>query len=192
MMQVRKMGWLRIALAVGMIATQAQAAGPLNITKTMRTVSDPLANTYPRNIPGAVIDYSITVANPLSNGGAPSPELIDSIPANTELRVDDLPLLAPVTLVGGLPIVADLATLAAGPIDFQGTPLLNGLTYTFAGLASDADTLSFSSDNRKSWTYTPVRNADGYDPAVTDIRLKFNTTQRAGSNYSLRFRVRLR
>jgi hypothetical protein len=62
MMQVRKMGWLRIALAVGMIATQAQAAGPLNVTKTMRTVSDPLANTYPRNIPGAVIDYSITAA----------------------------------------------------------------------------------------------------------------------------------
>jgi hypothetical protein len=194
MMQIRKTRWLRIALGIGMIATQAQAAGPLNITKTMRTVSDPLANTFPRNIPGAVIDYSITVENPLFNGGAPSPELIDSIPKNTELRVDDLPLLSAVSFLGGIPIVSDLLTLAAGPVDFQGTTLLNvtGLTYTFTSLSSDTDTLSFSSDNRKTWTYTPVRNADGYDPAVTDIRLKFNTTQRAGSNYSLRFRVRLR
>jgi hypothetical protein len=192
MIQICTRQWLRIALGIGMIATQAQAAGPLNITKTIRTVSDPVANVFPRNIPGAVIDYSITVQNPLLNGGAPSPEFIDSIPANTELRVDDLPLLSAVSLIGGLPIVSDLATLAAGPVDFQGSPLLNGLTYTFNSLASETDSISFSSDNRKTWTYHPIRNADGYDRAVTDIRIKFNTTQNAGSNYSLRFRVRLR
>lgn len=184
--------WIRAALAVGLVAAPAQAAGPLNMTKTMRTVSDPVANTFPRNIPGAVIDYSITVENPFANGGAPSPEFIDSIPANTELRVDDLPLLSAVSLLGGVPVVSDLTTLAAGPVDYQGTTLLNGLTYTFAGFASDTDSLDFSSDNRKTWTYRPVRNAAGYDPAVTDIRIKFNTTLRRGSNYSLRFRVRLR
>ena len=34
------------------------------------------------------------------------------------------------------------------------------------------DCLEFSRDHGLNWTYVPVMNAGGFDPAVTDVRVR--------------------
>jgi hypothetical protein len=98
----------------------------------------------------------------------------DSIPANTELYVNDL---------GGA---------GSGPVLFidGSAPVNSGLSYSPAG------DLEFSNDNGTSWTYTPSPDADGYDANVTDIRINPKGVMNAsdGTNdptFTLRFRVRV-
>jgi len=77
----------------------------------------------------------------------------DPIPANTAI------------------FVGDLAGAGSGPVVFTDGPVPGGLSYTFAGLGSPADDLEFSSDGGATWTYVPVPDASGFDPAVTHVRL---------------------
>jgi hypothetical protein len=43
----------------------AALADPITATKSVAMVSDPMGNLIPRAIPGAVLDYTATLANPL-------------------------------------------------------------------------------------------------------------------------------
>ena len=101
--------------------------------------------------------------------------ITDRIPANTRLFVGNL----------GAP--------GSGPVAFvNGTPG-SALTWTFTALNSLTDDLDFSSDNGATWTYVPVPDANGYDAAVTDIRMRpkgLMPGQGSGSpNFELQFRV---
>jgi len=131
----------------------AVAAPVLEVTKDLVTVSDPVnLTTNPKAIPGAVIEYLVTVKN--SGDGvvdADTFQISDRIPDNSCLIVDDI------------------AGIGSGPVLFEdGTPSSN-LGYSFVSLASTTDDLSFSNDNGLAYSYMPTANADGCDPAVTDF-----------------------
>lgn len=128
----------------------------LSITKLQSVVSDPVHGTSaPKSIPGSVQSYTIRVTNsgpgPVDNN---SLVLADPLPARVELFVNDL---------GGA---------GQGPVLFaDGTPG-SGLTWTFTSLSSLTDSIDFSNNNGLTWTYVPVPDANGFDGAVTHIRLR--------------------
>ena len=146
------------------------------ITKSALTTNDPVnAGSNPKAIPGATVLYSIVLSN--QGAGATDSDSVvvtDAIPANTELYAGDL---------GG------------GPIVFINSS--SGLTYTYNTLGDGSDDLSFSSDGGTSWNYTPAPDVDGYDSAVTNIRVNPKGVLAASDGtsnpgFQLRFQVRVR
>lgn len=143
-------------------------------------VSDPYnGTTNPKAIPGAVLLYSLNV----SNGSAGYPDsdsvaVVQSVPPETSLYV------------------ADLGGAGSGPVVFaQGTPS-SGLSYSYTSLSSGTDNLAFSDNGGASFTYTPVPDANGYDAAVTHVRVTpsgiFAGSGGSGSpNFTLSFRVKV-
>lgn len=128
----------------------------LSLLNWSTVVSDPVqGSSNPKSIPGAVVHYVLR----LSNSG---PGRVDSnslaisnpLPPHMEMYVGDFagPGLGPVLFVDGVPV--------------------SGLSWTFISLASPTDSVDFSNDNGASWTYVPTPDANGYDPAVTHIRLR--------------------
>lgn len=153
----------------------------LVLQKALLTVYDPVNDTTnPKAIPGSWVDYTITA----SNSGAGS--------VDTETLVVTDPLPATVIL-----FVGDLAGPGTGPVDFtDGTgPASSGLTLDFGGLADLGDDVEFSTDG-SNWNYIPTPNADGFDPAVTHIRVRPSGTFQGTSTatptqFELRMRVRV-
>lgn len=148
--------------------------------KSVSVLSDPLNNTSnPKSIPGALQLYTLRVTNQgtgtVDNNTV---AIVDAIPANTAL------------------FVQDIGTAGSGPIAFTNGAPSSALTYTFSGLGNGADNLEFSNNGGTTWTYTPVANANGCDPAVTHIRVRPQGTM-AGSGvpgnpyFEIRFRVRV-
>ena len=164
---------LTFALLAGLSAAAASAA-PLVITKTSQTVSDPVGNLLPKAIPGALIDYTISITNPVANGLTAVNGIYFSIVIPTKTKL----------------CLADLGPLFSGPVAFTaGTSLLS---YGFTALTSGTDGLDFSSDGGTTWTYQPIADSDGCDAAVTNVRVKMTGTQLAASTASIRFRVKLK
>jgi hypothetical protein len=152
-------------------------AGPsLLVSKQSSTLSDPVNNTNPKSIPGAVKLYTITVTNQGSGAVDNNSVLIvDNIPANTRMFVGNL----------GAP--------GSGPVAFvNGTPS-SALTWTYTALNNLTDDLDFSNDGGATWTYVPVPDGAGFDAAVNAIRLRpkgLMPGQGTGSpNFQLQFRV---
>ena len=135
------------------------------IVKASTAVSDPVHCTTAGNsasctplgsqirIPGAVVQYSVTVSNSGGASDADSLRVTDAIPANTALRV------------------VDIAGAGSGPVTFVNGPTSSGLTYTYTSLASPTDDVQFSNDGGTTWTYTPVPDGSGCDSAVTHVRI---------------------
>ena len=152
--------------------------GPtLLVAKTVSPTSDPInGTTNPKSIPGSVQLYNVRVTNqgsgPVDNNAV---AIVDSVPANTRLFVGDL---------GGA---------GSGPIQFVNGSPSSALTWTFTALNSATDDVDFSNDSGATWTYVPVPDANGYDAAVTTLRLRPKGTMpgNAGGNpyFELRFRV---
>ncbi len=121
--------------------------------KSVATVSDPVNNvTNPKNIPGAVVSYTINVNN-ASQGvvDTNTVSITDPIPTNTEMFTGGLSATAPFTFTDGSPA--------------------SGLACTFVSLASATDCIEFSNNGGATWIYTPSAASD-YDPLVTNIRLR--------------------
>jgi parallel beta-helix repeat protein len=151
------------------------------IVKSSQVVSDPInATSNPKAIPGAVILYSLLITNTDgSRGDNNSLIFTDPIPANAELYVGDL---------GGA---------GSGPVSFTDGATTSALTYTFTSLASTTDDVSFSNDGGATWTYTPTPDVDGFDAAVTHLRVNPKGSfarAECGNNPSctLRFRIRVK
>lgn len=157
--------------------------GPsLTVLKSSLAHSDPYNGTVnPKSIPGGFVTYSISTTNS-SLGAADNNTVIvaDAIPTNTDM------------------FVGDLAGAGSGPVAFaNGTPS-SGLSYTFTSLASTSDDVSFSNDGGTMFTYVPVPNGLGVDPAITHIRINPKGVLAgdavAGSpspNFTVDFRVRI-
>jgi len=149
-------------------------------TKTVLLLSDPVnGTTNPKNIPGAEALYTITVANTgLGRLDTDTLQVADAIPANTSLFVGNL---------GGSP---------AGPVTFANSA--SGLTFAYTALGSATDDVEFSNNNGSTWAYTPVPDANGYDAAVTNLRLRPKGRMSAWSgsgaypSFTLSFKVRVR
>jgi hypothetical protein len=152
--------------------------GPtLLVAKTVAPTSDPINGaTNPKSIPGSVQLYNLRVTNqgsgPVDNNAV---VVVDPVPANTKLFVGNL---------GGA---------GSGPIAFVNGSPSSALTWTFTALNSTTDDVDFSNDGGATWTYVPVPDANGYDAAVTTLRLRPKGTMpgNAGGNpyFELRFRV---
>lgn len=140
-------------------------------SKTATVVSDPMNGALtPKAIPGAKVDYTITVTN--GTGVALDKDktiVTDAIPAKTKL------------------CVADLNGAGSGPV--VASTLLTGLTYTFTSLSSTSDDLEFSNNSGSTYVYTPVADSDGCDAAVTNIRIKPKGNQAIAAAPAFRFRV---
>ena len=147
---------------------------PMTVSKSSAPYSDPVnGTTNPKRIPGALIDYTISAANPA--GGAIDGNTViitDSIPEQTELFVGTVGASGPVAFTDGLPS--------------------SGLTYTFGTLSSATDDVDFSSDGGVSWIYSPTANANGVDPAVTSIRIRPKGSCNPAASFRVRFRVRVK
>jgi hypothetical protein len=144
-------------------------------------VSDPVnGTTNPKAIPGAVLTYSLSV----SNGSAGYPDsdsvaVVQSVPAQSSLYV------------------RDLGAVGSGPLAFaQGAPP-SGLTYTYASLSSTTDDVAFSSNGGVSFGYSPTPDANGFDSAVTHIRVTprgtFAGSTGSGSpSFTISYRIRVK
>jgi hypothetical protein len=158
-----------------------EAAPALSAVSSTAVTSDTYNSaTNPKLIPGAVALRSVMI----SNSGAGYPD------SNTVTVVQRVPTQS--TL-----FVGDLGSAGSGPVSFvQGTPS-SALTYSFSSLSSTTDDLAFSNDNGATFNYTPVAGADGYDAAVTHIRVSPKGTF-AGSgasgdpSFTLRFRIKVK
>jgi len=143
---------------------------PLTIVKSASAYSDPAnGTTNPKEIPGGMVYYTVTVSNPgtytVDNN---SVIIVDATPANLQLYVNNVP--------GG-----------TGPVLFQnGTPS-SSLTYTFTSLASTTDDVDFSNDGGVTWTYVPTPNASGVDPNVTHMRITPKGSMAASSTFNVYF-----
>ena len=134
----------------------------------------------PKLIPGAIALRSLKVTNS-SSGYADSNSVVvvQAVPSQTSLYVNDL------------------GSAGSGPLTFaQGTPS-SSLTYTYTSLASTTDDVSFSNDNGATYAYTPVPDANGYDAAVTHIKVApKGTFAGAGSsgspNFTLSYRFKVK
>lgn len=151
------------------------AIAPVSVTKTAAVVSDPLNGALtPKAIPGAEIDYTITVSNTsnraLDDGTV---AVADMVPVKTKLYVKDLGLAG------------------SGPVAFNQT-LLSGLAFTFTNLASTTDDVFFSRDGGATYTYIPVPDADGCDAQVTHVRVRPRGSLALSGAFNVRFRVIVR
>ena len=136
--------------------------------KQVTVISDPIrGTTNPLAIPGAVIEYAITLTN-TGQGRVDSNTLFvtDAIPANTSLSV---------TALAGSP--------ANSPVTFTDGTTPSNLTVAAADI-------QFSNDNGASWGYAPV-SSGGYDPAVTHVRVNPKGRMAAASSFGVKFRVRV-
>jgi hypothetical protein len=155
-----------IALAMMLLAVTA--------TKSAAVVSDPINGTVtPKAIPGARIDYTITINNgTLGALDQDKTVVVDAMPANAKL------------------CLADLGATGSGPVAFSS--VLSGLTYSYVGPGNAADDVEFSKDGGATYAYAPTADADGCDPAITHLRLKPKGKFAAGGAASFRFRVMVR
>jgi uncharacterized repeat protein (TIGR01451 family) len=148
---------------------------PVSVAKTASVVSDPLNGAMaPKAIPGAAIGYTITVSN-TSNRALDDGTIAvaDLVPIKTKLYVRDLGLAG------------------SGPVAFNQT-LFSGLSFSFAGLASTTDDVSFSKDGGVTYTYIPAPDADGCDALVTHMRVRPRGSLATAGAFNVRFRVVVR
>jgi hypothetical protein len=146
----------------------------LVVAKSVQVLSDPFNNaTNPKRIPGSVQLYSITVTNQgTGTVDASSMSLADRVPPNSTLYV---------------------STSGGDPVAFiDGVPA-SGLLFNYAA------SVSYSSQpgGGAPYNYTPVPDADGYDPNVTGFRiaptgLMLPATVAGNPSFTIRFRVRVR
>jgi trimeric autotransporter adhesin len=143
----------------------------LTILKSSVVLSDPVnLGVDPRRIPNAVVRYDISVTN--SGPGtvdAGTLVLTDPIPANSSMYV---------------------STSSGNPVVFVNGTTPSGLTYTYA------THVTYSSIGASGpWTYTPVPDANGFDPAVRAVRIApagvMNAAGAGNPSFTIQFRVRI-
>lgn len=91
--------------------TYEVAAADIAVFKSSRVVSDPLGSTNPKAIPGAVIEYCISVANAAGSASATGVTITDTLPADVGGNG--------ITFVTGSILVDAVATITAGPPQTQ-------------------------------------------------------------------------
>jgi hypothetical protein len=155
------------------LATMVFKPAP-TVTKTGVAYSDPVNGTVnPKQIPGGITEYAISATVPASYSITSNSIIVsDTTPANLDL------------------IVADIGAVGSGPSAFA--PGTTTLTYSFTSLASATDNIDFSNNGGATWTYSPVANGFGADPAVTNVRMRPQGTMAANSTFTFRLRYRIR
>lgn len=146
----------------------------LSVTKISSILSDPVNGTVnPKAIPGALVDYLITVANAgVSPADTGSVVVTDAGPAAAKLCFD--------------------ANSSGTPVVFTDGSPTSGVTFSYIALNNPGDSVQFSNDAGSTWTYAPVADAEGCDAAITHFRVNTGGQFRAGTSFVLRTRYRIR
>ncbi len=155
------------------VCFEQQPLPDLQITKIVETLTDPVNGTAnPKAIPGAIVRYTIQVTNQGPGAvDADTLELVDSIPPGTALYVD----------AGG-----------SDAIVFNDGTVPSGLSYSFAGDVQ----YSNQSGGGSPYNYTPSPDGEGFDPAVTGLRINPSGAMSAGGggsnpSFSIQLNVRV-
>ncbi len=135
------------------------------IAKTSAPVSTVITDPNRFAIPGADVDYTITVTN---SGGS-------TVDIASQLIADILP--ASVEFFNG-----DIDPGTAGVQNFVFTPNASGLTMATGNIA-------YSNNGGTSYVYAPPA---GYAPLVNAVRFNPQGTMAANSSFTVRFRTRIR
>jgi trimeric autotransporter adhesin len=143
----------------------------ITMVKTSTVLSDPVNNTTnPKRIPNAVVRYDITLTNS-GPGTVDSGTLVltDPIPANSAMYV---------------------SSASGDPVVFINGATVSGLTYNYA------THVTYSSTGASGpWTYTPMPDANGFDPAVRAVRIAptgvMNAASGGNPSFTIQFRVRI-
>ncbi|HUQ52844.1 MAG TPA: hypothetical protein VM692_11530, partial [Gammaproteobacteria bacterium] len=144
----------------------------LRVTKTVDVLSDPVNGAVnPRQIPGSVQRYRVAVAN--SGVGA--------VDASTLVIADIIPANAELVVSGG------------NAVQFFDGAVSSNLTFNYATHV----TFSNQPGGAPPYTYVPVANGNGVDPAVTALRVAPSGAMAGASganqpSFSVEFRVRVR
>ena len=143
----------------------------LTILKTSTVLSDPVNNTTnPKRIPLAVVRYDVTVTNS-------GPGTVD---AGTLVITDPIPADAAMFV----------STTSGNPVVFVNGATASGLTYTYASQ------VSYSSTGASGpWNYTPIPDANGFDPQVRAVRISpagiMSAAGTGNPSFTIQFRVRI-
>ncbi len=146
----------------------------LLVSKLSQVLSDPVnAATNPKRIPDAVVRYVIGVTNTgPGTVDASSLAIVDPIPADAAMYV----------VVGG-----------GGPVEFIDGAPASGLSF------NAATDVSYSNQpgGGAPFNYAPAPDGQGYDAAVTGVRIAPSGTMNAAGgagqpSFTLRLRVRIR
>ncbi|MBE9568404.1 MAG: hypothetical protein IMF14_06885 [Proteobacteria bacterium] len=129
----------------------------LNLAKNSSVTRDLINGTSnPKAIPGALQTYALRLNN---EGRIPLDDnkvvLTDKIPAGTSV------------------FVQSSAQYPEAPLNFiDGTgATVSGLSFVYSGPASTTDDIEFSNNNGSDFLYIPTPDGDGFDSAVTDIKI---------------------
>lgn len=145
----------------------------MTVSKVSSIISDPVSGTTnPKAIPGATVEYLLTV----SNTG------LQAVDTGTVTIWDDGPADAKMCLIGR----------TGGPIIYNDPGGNSGLIYTFTSLASTSDHLEFSNNGGTTFAYTPVADGDGCDAAITDFRVRPGGAFLGGRTITLTVRYRVK
>ena len=153
----------------------------LVLQKSATTVFDPVnLGTNPKAVPGSLVDYTITASN-YGAGAVDAESLVITEPLSSVLAL----------------FVGDLGAPGTGPVEFTDGvgAAASGLTLDYGGLADLGDDVEFST-NGSNWNYVPVPDADGFDPAVSFVRIRPSGTMQGTitpvpRQFALRLRVRV-
>lgn len=151
---------------------QTITASPL-VSKIAQTLSDPVnGGSNPKAIPGAVVRYTIGVAN----------QGLGTVDAGTLVITDPLP--------AGVALYVD--TSGGDPIVFADGLVSSGLGYSYA---TDV-TFSSQVGGGPPYNHIPSPDAQGYDPAITGYRINPSGSMNAtvGSDvpsFNIRLQVRI-
>lgn len=153
----------------------------LSHQKTVQVLSDPVnGTTNPKNIPGAVNLYTLTIQN-TGSGTANSLTIADLISTNSELFTGNFAT----------------GTGAGSPFLFTNGGTASGVGCGFVAIGDATDCVEFSNNSGTSWAYTPN---GAFDPAVTNIRFKLTGTMNGAAavgtppypSFTLQFKTRIK
>jgi len=147
----------------------------LDVTKTVVALRDPVnATASPKAIPGAWLEYTVTVTNHGPGGvDSNSVVVIDSLPSNVAMCVTSA------CAGGSAPVRYDAST----------SPVPPGLSFAYAS------NVTYSTDGT-TFNYTPVPDANGFDAAIRAVRVAPTGTMAAPTaagdpRFTLKFDVLL-
>jgi len=146
----------------------------LRVTKTVDVLSDPVSGAVnPRQIPGSVQRYRVTVTN---TG-------VGAVDASTLVIADVMPVNAQLVVASG----------GGNPVQFFDGSTPSGLSFDYPAHV----TYSSQPGGGPPYSYVPAANGNGVDPNVTALRIAPSGAMvgAAGANqpsFSVEFRVRVR
>jgi uncharacterized repeat protein (TIGR01451 family) len=151
----------------------------ISVSKISSIIADPInGTTNPKAIPGATVEYLITVTN----------IGVDAAFADTVRVLDDGPADAKMCLIDR----------SGGPVIFGDPGSNSGLTYQYGGslgvvgdLGVTTDDLEFSNNNGASFGYTPVDDGTGCDGNITDFRVNPEGAFAGGGNFTITVRYEI-